>query len=165
MKQKRKTANPTKEQVNTNITLYKKTVATIDSLGHKDMPTEIYQEWVKSVDNEKAKEITRLNNNYTYNKFHYKMKTKILLTLLVISSFAAKAQNDNPYAIFGHKTNVLYEDKKSDLFRVKNCDTLSQVTTLAFDFQKHLIYLLDKNDSTVGQTPIRQQQTIALVIN
>lgn len=82
------------------------------------------------------------------------MKIKILLTLFAISSFAANAQNDNPYAIFGHKTNVLYEDKKPDLFRVKNCDTISQVTTLAFDFQKHLIYLLDKNDSTIDQAPI-----------
>ncbi|MFM1828963.1 MAG: hypothetical protein RL624_1204 [Bacteroidota bacterium] len=102
----------------------------------------------------KPKEIKQLKNNYIYIKFHSKMKTKILLSILAISSFAANAQNDNPYAIFGHKTNVLYEDKKSDLFRVKNCDTTSRVTTLAFDFQKHLIYLLDKNDSTIEQTPI-----------
>ena len=51
----KKKANPNKEQINANISLYKKTVATIDSLGHKDMPTELYQEWVKSVDEEKAK--------------------------------------------------------------------------------------------------------------
>jgi len=102
----------------------------------------------------KPKETKQLKNNYIYTKFHSKMKTKILLSIFAISSFAANAQNDNPYAIFGHKTNVLYEDKKSDMFRVKNCDTISQVTTLAFDFQKHLIYLLDKNDSTIGQTPI-----------
>jgi hypothetical protein len=47
------------------------------------------------------------------------MKTKILLTLLVISCFAANAQNDNPYGIFGYKSNVVYENKKSDLFRIK----------------------------------------------
>jgi len=79
------------------------------------------------------------------------MKTKILLSLLAISSFAANAQNDNPYAIFGYETNVHYENKITDYFRVKNCDTLSQVVTLAFDFENHFIYLLDKNDSTIGK--------------
>lgn len=38
----RKKANPNNEQINNNITLYKKTIGTIDSLGHKDMPTELY---------------------------------------------------------------------------------------------------------------------------
>lgn len=52
-----KKANPNKELINNNIALYKKTIGIIDSLGHKDMPTELYQEWVKSVDNEKAKKI------------------------------------------------------------------------------------------------------------
>lgn len=51
----KKKENPNKELINNNIALYKKTIGTIDSLGHKDMPTELYQEWVKSVDNEKAK--------------------------------------------------------------------------------------------------------------
>jgi len=50
--------NPNKEQITKNIALYKKTIATIGSLGHKDMPTELYQEWVKSVDDEKAKRNT-----------------------------------------------------------------------------------------------------------
>ena len=64
----------------------------------------------------KPKEIKQLKNNYIYTKFHSIMKTKILLTLLAISSFAANAQNDNPYAIFGHKTNVVYETKVKDFF-------------------------------------------------
>lgn len=51
----KKKASPNKEQINRNITLYKKTVTTIDYLGHKDMPTELYQEWIKSVDDEKSK--------------------------------------------------------------------------------------------------------------
>jgi len=34
---------------------YKTTVITIDSLGYKDMPIELYQEWVKSVEDEKIK--------------------------------------------------------------------------------------------------------------
>lgn len=51
----KKKTNPNKEQINSNIALYKKTVGKIDSLGHKDMPIELYQEWVKTVDDEKAK--------------------------------------------------------------------------------------------------------------
>ncbi|MBX2923444.1 MAG: hypothetical protein KF746_14675 [Chitinophagaceae bacterium] len=38
-----------------NHALYQKTLNTIDSLGYKEMPTELYQEWVKSVEKEKAK--------------------------------------------------------------------------------------------------------------
>lgn len=41
--------------IDTQIALYKKTIAKIDNLGHKDMPPEIYEEWVKSVEEEKAK--------------------------------------------------------------------------------------------------------------
>jgi hypothetical protein len=41
--------------IDTQIGLYKKTIAKIDNLGHKDMPPEIYEEWVKSVEEEKAK--------------------------------------------------------------------------------------------------------------
>jgi hypothetical protein len=55
IKAEQKKANPNKELINNNIAIYKKTIGTIDSLGHKDMPTELYQEWVKSVDDEKAK--------------------------------------------------------------------------------------------------------------
>jgi len=34
---------------------YNRLIKTIDSLGYKDMPKEIYQEWVKSIENEKLK--------------------------------------------------------------------------------------------------------------
>lgn len=80
------------------------------------------------------------------------MKKLIITAIVAISSFAANAQN--PYETFGYKSNVVYEDKKTDLFRVKNCDTTSKVKTLAFNFENHLIYLLDKNDSTIGETII-----------
>lgn len=39
----------------TNIANYKSIIAKIDSLGYKDMPIELYQEWVKSVEEEKEK--------------------------------------------------------------------------------------------------------------
>ena len=51
----KKEQNPNKDFINGYIALYKKTIAKIDDLGHKDMPIELYQDWVQSVENEKAK--------------------------------------------------------------------------------------------------------------
>lgn len=48
-------ANPNKEFLKNNYALYTKTLAKIDNLGYKDMPPELYAEWVKSVEKEKAK--------------------------------------------------------------------------------------------------------------
>lgn len=70
------------------------------------------------------------------------MKTKILLTILAISSFAAKAQNDNPYAVFGHKTNVVYETKLSDLFTIINKDTSSLIKAMAFNIEENYVIII-----------------------
>ena len=51
-----------KEIIKSNIALYKKVNTTIDSLGYKDMPKEQYEDWVKAVNQEKAK-----RNNTTTN--------------------------------------------------------------------------------------------------
>lgn len=51
----KKKPNPKEDFINSNIAIYKKTIAKIDSLGHKDMPIELYQDWVKSVEDEKNK--------------------------------------------------------------------------------------------------------------
>jgi hypothetical protein len=58
----KKKENPNKEQINSNIALYKKTIATIDSLGHKDMPSELYEKWVQSVELEKQKKSQTTKN-------------------------------------------------------------------------------------------------------
>ncbi|MEP7197470.1 MAG: hypothetical protein ABI851_13190 [Saprospiraceae bacterium] len=50
-----KKEKPNSEFIKRNIALYKRTIARIDSLGYKDMPTELYQEWVNSVEEEKTK--------------------------------------------------------------------------------------------------------------
>lgn len=47
--------NPNSEFSKRNYELYQKTISKIDSLGYKEMPVELYQEWVKSVEKEKAK--------------------------------------------------------------------------------------------------------------
>ena len=55
IKKERKKDNPDSENIADNIKLYKGTLARIDALGYKDMPPELYKEWVKSVELEKAK--------------------------------------------------------------------------------------------------------------
>lgn len=42
-------------ETESNYTTYKKTINIIDSLGYKDMPMELYEQWVKSVEIEKSK--------------------------------------------------------------------------------------------------------------
>jgi hypothetical protein len=55
IKAEKRKNNPDKQFITTNIALYKNTLASIDGLGYKDMPVELYQEWVKSVEAEKRK--------------------------------------------------------------------------------------------------------------
>ena len=55
IEEEKKKINFNADFINVNIAMYKQTIATIDSLGNKDMPIELYQEWVKSVEEEKIK--------------------------------------------------------------------------------------------------------------
>jgi hypothetical protein len=50
-----KKQNPKTELIEKNIASYKQTNAAIDKLGYKDMPVELYAEWVKSVEDEKTR--------------------------------------------------------------------------------------------------------------
>lgn len=50
-----KKVKPNKELLKSNYEIYKQTLVKIDNLGYKDMPPELYAEWVKSVEAEKAK--------------------------------------------------------------------------------------------------------------
>jgi hypothetical protein len=77
------------------------------------------------------------------------MKTKIILSLLAISSFAAYAQNDNPYAIFGHKTNVAYTVTDDDFYYLNNKDTSSLIQKIVFKSNEGHIVLFDKNGNVV----------------
>lgn len=88
------------------------------------------------------------------------MKAKILLTLFAISSFAANAQNDNPYAIFGHKTNVVYETKIKDFFIIPNNDTSSKTKAIAFNMDEGYILFLGSNDSILSRTKIQPDQLL-----
>lgn len=50
-----KKVNPNKEFLKNNYNLYKQTLDEIDNLGYKDMPTELYEQWVQSVEKEKKR--------------------------------------------------------------------------------------------------------------
>lgn len=91
------------------------------------------------------------------------MKTKILLTILAISSFAANAQNDNPYAVFGHKTNVVYETKLSDLFTIINKDTSSLIKAMAFNIEENYVIIIGKNDSIIKKENIDATQILRFI--
>lgn len=108
----------------------------------------------------KQKEFKQLTNNYIYTKFHSKMKTKILLTLLAISSFAANAQNDNPYQVFGHKSKVIYEETKEDYLRIANSNTNDSVKFIVFNFSNRTVQLLDLNDSVTQTLPIESERLL-----
>lgn len=88
------------------------------------------------------------------------MKIKILLSILAISSFAANAQNDNPYAIFGHKTNVIYETKVKDFLIIPNNDPSSKTKAIAFNVDEGYILFLGTNDSILSRTKIQPDQLL-----
>ncbi len=62
LKIEKKKASPNHEFLITNIKLYKNTLAKIHTLGYKDMPPELYKEWMKAVEKEKAKQNLSVNN-------------------------------------------------------------------------------------------------------
>ncbi|MBW7867008.1 MAG: hypothetical protein H3C31_01650 [Brumimicrobium sp.] len=72
------------------------------------------------------------------------MKTKLVLTILMLGSFAANAQNDNPYAIFGQKTTVNYID--NDLFTLYNSDSTSITKKIVYNSEERKLYLFGAND-------------------
>jgi hypothetical protein len=58
-----KKQNPNNLLIKNNISLYKLTVNRIDSLGYKDMPLELYEDWVKTVEGEKNKRAINQSKN------------------------------------------------------------------------------------------------------
>lgn len=88
------------------------------------------------------------------------MKIKILLSIVAFSSFAANAQNDNPYAIFGHKTNVVYETKVRDFFIIQNNDPNAKTKAIAFNMDEGSILFLGANDSILSRTKIQPNQLL-----
>jgi hypothetical protein len=88
------------------------------------------------------------------------MKTKILLALLTISSQAINAQNENPYVIFGYETNIIYETKIKDLFKIPNIDTSSKTKAISYNVDEGCILFLGSNDSILSKTKIQPYQLL-----
>jgi hypothetical protein len=74
---------------------------------------------------------------------------KILLLIMLNGCFSYCFSQDNPYAIFGYKPKVIFKDVNDDIYKVKNAAPNSIVKSLEFDYQNHLIKLLDQNDSVI----------------
>ena len=62
IKKEQNKAVPDSAFIKTKIALYKNTIAKIDASGYKDMPPELYKEWVKAVEQEKSKRSLLKNN-------------------------------------------------------------------------------------------------------
>lgn len=61
IKAEKKKANPDTALLAQDISMHKQMIANVTALGYKDMPIELYNEWVKSVEAEKAKRAARKN--------------------------------------------------------------------------------------------------------
>ena len=87
------------------------------------------------------------------------MRKELIITLLAISSFAAYAQNNNdPYAVFGHKSNITYEKKKvSDYFIIYNSDKTSEIKSMALNFDAELVLFLGDNDTILKRVNIKPE--------
>jgi len=88
------------------------------------------------------------------------MKAKILLSFIAISSFAANAQNNNPYEVFGYKSKVVYETQTSDLFIIKNKETNSSTKAIAFNIDEGYVLFLGINDSILSKVKVRPDQLL-----
>lgn len=86
------------------------------------------------------------------------MKSKIIITILVLGSFAANAQN--PYEMFGHKSKVIFEETREDFLRVENSNKNDNIKFIVFNFINKTVRLLDKNDSIVQVLPIESERLL-----
>lgn len=58
----KKKQNPDTEFMKNNYEMYKASLSKIDSLGYKEMPTELYEQWVQSIEKEKKKRSLTIKN-------------------------------------------------------------------------------------------------------
>ena len=83
---------------------------------------------------------------------------QLTLTLFALSFlFCANAQN-NPYEIFGHKTDVVYKTPLSDYLYIINTDTTSNIHAMVFIAEKSVAMFLSKQDSIVGYVKIEPNE-------
>lgn len=76
------------------------------------------------------------------------MKKSILVVILCVVFNVCYAQ-DNPYAIFGYKSKIQYKTPETDVYKVINNDTTSDVKYLLFDRDKKTVSLYDKKNEAI----------------
>ena len=87
------------------------------------------------------------------------MKRILLVGVFLFTGLALSAQN-NPYAVFGYKPKVTYQDNKQNVYRIKNSDPNDKARFIEFDFNKHLVNMLDKRDSIIQSIVITNDKLL-----
>lgn len=88
------------------------------------------------------------------------MRRNILIIIFSITCFCAKAQNSNPYEIFGHNSTVKYETPVTELLYIKNSDLNSEIKAMAFDIENNKVRLLGVNDTLIKEVSIEADQLL-----
>jgi muramidase (phage lysozyme) len=88
------------------------------------------------------------------------MKKILMLILLLNTCLTWCFAQDNPYLIFGYTSAVKFKDIKEDKYRVKNSNANSKIKTLEFDFENHIVNLLDKRDSIIQSIEINDDKIL-----
>jgi hypothetical protein len=91
------------------------------------------------------------------------MKKAILSLILILTFVVAIAQNDDPYAIFGHKSAVKYESKVRDFLYIKNTDTCSDIKAIALDAGSGKIFLLGTDDCVIKSFDVEPTEILTWV--
>ncbi len=91
------------------------------------------------------------------------MKKATLLLILIFAVAGTYAQNDDPYAIFGHKSAVKYESKVRDFLYIKNTDTCSNIKAIALDAGSGKIFLLGTDDCVIQSYDVEPTEILTWV--
>jgi hypothetical protein len=91
------------------------------------------------------------------------MKKATLLLILIFAVAGTYAQNDDPYAIFGHKSAVKYESKVRDFLYIKNTDTCSDIKAIALDAGSGKIFLLGTDDCVIQSFNVEPTEILTWV--
>ena len=87
------------------------------------------------------------------------IRLKIILSVIMLGCFSAFAQ-DNPYEIYGHKSNVVYETRVSDYLYIKNKDTISLTKAIAFNIDEGVVLFLGRNDTVLSKVKMQPEQLL-----
>ncbi len=88
------------------------------------------------------------------------MKQYILILITLFNFAIAFSQNSDPYAIFGHVSNVKYETPIIETFFLNNKDTNSIIKALAFDIENHNVKVIGQNNTLLQELNITPTQML-----